>query len=58
MKSRKLWFFYIVGLVFTIMQVRGFLPVDGVVYSNLMIGVMVGFAGGNVGEHFAKRPSN
>lgn len=58
MKSRKLWFFCIIGSVFTVMQIKGYLPTDGIVYSNLMIGVMIGFAGGNVGEHFAKRPNN
>jgi len=55
LKSRKLWFFSILGMVFTIMQAKGFLPADAVVYSNLMIGLMIGFAGGNVGEHFAKK---
>ena len=54
-KSRKLWFFSILAMVFTIMQAKGFLPEDAVAYSNLMIGIMIGFAGGNVGEHFAKR---
>ena len=56
MKSRKLWFFAICGLVFTYMQARGYLPADATAYSNLMIGVMIGYSGGNVGEHFAKRP--
>ena len=55
MKSRKLWFFAICGTVFTIMQVKGFLPTDAMAYSNLMIGVMIGYTGGNVGEHWAKR---
>ena len=55
MKSRKLWFFAICGTVFTIMQVKGFLPTDAMAYSNLMIGVMIGYAGGNVGEYFAKK---
>jgi len=54
-KSRKLWFFSILAMVFTIMQAKNFLPADAVVYSNLMIGLMIGFAGGNVGEHFAKK---
>ena len=55
MLSRKLWFFSICGFVFTVMQIKGYLPTDALVYSNLMIGVMIGYAGGNVGEHFAKR---
>ena len=54
-KSRKLAFFSVCGLMFTGMQIFGYIPTDGQVYSTLMIGVMVGYAGGNVGEHFAKR---
>lgn len=53
--GRKLWFFSISGLMFTYMQIKGYLPADAMVYSNLMIGVMIGYAGGNVGEHFSKR---
>lgn len=55
LKSRKLWFFVILGLMFTAMQIWGYLPTDGDVYSNLMIGVMLGYAGGNVGEHYAQK---
>lgn len=55
MTSRKLWFFAICGATFTIMQIKGYLPVDATAYTNLMIGVMLGYAGGNVGEHFARR---
>ena len=55
MKSRKLWFFSICGVLFTFMQMKGYLPHDASVYANLMIGVMIGYAGGNVGEHFANR---
>ena len=55
MKSRKLWFFGMLTIMFTIMQAKGFIPIDGVVYSNLMFGVLIGFAGGNVGDKFAQR---
>ena len=55
MQSRKLWFFAICGVCFTTMQAKGWLPADAVVYAQLMWAVMIGYAGGNVGEHFAKR---
>ncbi len=55
LKSRKLWFFAVLTLMFTAMQAKGFIPIDGVVYSNLMFGVMIGFAGGNVGDKMAQR---
>lgn len=55
LKSRKLWFFVVLGMLFTAMQINGYLPVDAQAYSTLMFGVMVGYAGGNVGEHFANR---
>ena len=58
MKSRKLWFFVVLAMTFTVMQMKGFLPADALAYSNLMIGIMVGYAGGNVGEHFANRSRN
>lgn len=56
MKSRKLWFFSALSIIFTSLQVGGFLPIDAVVYSNMMFGVMMGYAGGNVGDKIAERP--
>jgi len=53
--SRKLWFFTGLALTFTWMQTQGHLSADGSVYSQLMMWTMIGFAGGNVGEHFASR---
>lgn len=37
------------------MQVFNYLPADAVAYSNLMIGAMAVYAGGNVGDKFANR---
>lgn len=55
MKSRKLWFMSFWGVLFTVMQYTGHLPIDGNVYSNLMTIVLAAYAAGNVGEHFANR---
>lgn len=57
-KSRKLIFFSVLAVTFTFMQINGNLPPDAVAYSNLMFGVMGGYAGSNVGEHYANRPRN
>lgn len=53
--SRKLLFFTALSIVFTFMQIKGYLPADAEVYAQLMMWTMVGYAGGNVGEHFANR---
>ena len=51
--SMKLWVFVILGVLFTWMKIETHLTDDS--YVTLMMWVIIGFAGGNVGEHMAKR---
>lgn len=53
--KRKYFFFLFLFCIVSILQVIGKLPADGKVYESLIWAIVIGFGGGNVGEHFAKR---
>jgi len=51
--SRKLWFFVCLVIVSTWLLVGKHIPPE--VWAQMVWACSVGFAGGNVGEYFAKR---
>lgn len=53
--KRKFIFFTFVFCIVSILQSMGKLPGDGKVYESAIWAIVIGFGGGNVGEHFAKR---
>ena len=53
--KRKLFFFTFMLCIVSILQATGKLPVDGKVFESAIWAIVIGFGGGNVGEHFAKR---
>jgi hypothetical protein len=53
--KRKFYFFLFVFCVVSILQAVGKLPVDGKIYESAIWAIVIGFGGGNVGEHFAKK---
>ena len=53
LSSRKLWFFILAFLTGTALLVGGYIV--GEVWSTFSGLCLMGYAGGNVGEHFANR---
>lgn len=56
LKSRKLILFIICELLWTALLAKGLLTADA--YANLSSIAIVGYMGGNVGEHWANRGMN
>lgn len=54
MKSRKLWFFSIAGIMVTILFINSILSENA--FTDLLTIILITYAGGNVGEHFSKKP--
>jgi len=53
MKSRKLWFFIGMIIMSTALLINAVIPPD--TWEHVMTICAIGYAGGNVGEHFANR---
>ena len=51
---RKLWFFSAAFVILSALVAIG--AIADVVYESVAIATLIGFGGGNVGEHFARRP--
>jgi len=53
--KRKFYFFLFMFSIVSILQAIGKLPTDGKIYESAIWAIVIGFGGGNVGEHFAKK---